>query len=157
MKTMMLALMSSLILSSCNAQAVKEDKKVLAEKDNKNLSSTSGLPDVHVKVNKEYDPKGNVIRYDSTYTYFYSSSGNKRHINGDSLLKPYTNMFSLPKSGLFFNDSLFKYDLFNDRYLKDHFEMNRSLFDRMFHHLDSLKNNYREEYPPALEPHRKRI
>ena len=32
-------------------------------------------PDVKIKVNKEYDEKGNVTRYDSTYSYSWSGNG----------------------------------------------------------------------------------
>ncbi|MCB4234259.1 hypothetical protein LDL59_01710 [Kaistella anthropi] len=32
-----------------------------------------------IKVNKEYDENGNLIRYDSTYTYYYSN------IEGDEI------------------------------------------------------------------------
>ncbi len=30
-------------------------------------------PEIHIRVNKETDDQGNVIRYDSTYTWFWSS------------------------------------------------------------------------------------
>ncbi len=38
-------------------------------------------PKTNIKVNKEYDENGNLIRYDSTYSYYYSN------IEGDSLLR----------------------------------------------------------------------
>jgi len=57
----------SLIFSGCNGQEVKKDK---------NTSDTTLIsgnqPKEDIKVNKEYDKDGNLIRYDSTYTYYYS-------------------------------------------------------------------------------------
>ena len=33
-------------------------------------------PQINIKVEKEYDEEGNIIRYDSIYTYFHSDEGN---------------------------------------------------------------------------------
>lgn len=45
-------------------------------------------PHVEIKVNKEYDKKGNVIRYDSTYVYTYSNTGGNIEQWPDSIFFP---------------------------------------------------------------------
>ena len=36
------------------------------------IDTTVTNPKVDIKVNKEYDKNGNIIRYDSSYTYIYT-------------------------------------------------------------------------------------
>ena len=63
-----------LCFSSCNGQSGKE-KKETADKN---------APKTDIKVNKEYDKDGNLIRYDSTYSSYYSNILNDT-ILGDSI------------------------------------------------------------------------
>ena len=49
-------------------------------------------PDVKIKVNKEFDDKGNVTRYDSTYSYSWSSNG-QFSTNIDSLFMGFNHSF----------------------------------------------------------------
>ena len=101
--------LSVAVLSGCKGQNNEETNKSINQ------------PQTEVTVNKEYDENGNVIRYDSTYSYYYSN------IDGDYLLedsiisnfKDYFNKnFGFPSSPFFdeffIQDSLMQYNLFNN-------------------------------------------
>ena len=159
--TGIIALLASfLVFNGCNAQTKKEDQNPSEKNPITAMGDSLHKPDVRVKVNKQFDANGNIIRYDSTYTYFYSSPGGKySHITNDSLYshfkstfgKMYPDMFKHQK-GLFYNDSLFKYDFFNDDYFFKRFELNHKEFERMFKEMDSIKGNYlRERYPKGYQ------
>ena len=45
-------------------------------------------PDVKYKINKEYDEQGNIIRFDSTYSYSWSSI-DSMHVDVDSIFKQF--------------------------------------------------------------------
>lgn len=61
------------------------------------------LPHKQIKVQKETDENGNIIRYDSTWFYSYSGSGDE--INLDSLFGNFNRNFSLDFDyGIFFNN-----------------------------------------------------
>ncbi|MCD6111727.1 MAG: hypothetical protein J7J86_00515 [Bacteroidales bacterium] len=131
----------TLILSSCNGQ----------EKQSKNnkLSGFKNVPKEDIKVNKEYDKDGNLIRYDSTYTYFYSNIENDT-ITEDSILKKFKKLFysQYPFSqksyfnDLFFEDSLMKYDFYKKDFFTERFRKNIERAEKMFQEMDSIKNKY---------------
>ncbi len=47
-------------------------------------------PDIHINVQTERDDQGNIIRYDSAYSYSWSSTGDSIPFNIDSLLQGHT-------------------------------------------------------------------
>jgi len=126
---------------SCNAQNV-ESKKT----DDKNKPKTS------IIVNKEYDENGNLIRYDSTYSYFYSNIENDSTL-ADSSFTSFQKYFykSFPDfespffDDMFFEDSLLTYDFYKKDFFSKRFELNRKMFDEMFEKMDSLKNKFYNE------------
>lgn len=143
----MLFIAVTLVLSSCNGQ----------EKKNKNnkLSDVKNAPKEDIKVNKEYDKDGNLIRYDSTYTYFYSNIENDT-IAEDSIFNNFKNMFDLKYpfsyspyfNDLFFEDSLMKYDFYKEDFFTKRFLQNMEQTEKMFQEMDSIKNKYfMEQFP----------
>lgn len=150
LKSLALGCSFLLVFSSCQGQIQKEHEALLSSKDSLNK------PQINVKVNKQYDDKGNIIRFDSTYTYFYSSPKGKTHMNNDSIFKNFHSFFNKThpdffdnkNSDIFFNDSLFKYDFFNDDYFQKRFELNQKMFEHMFKEMDSLKQNYMQQHFP---------
>lgn len=135
-----------LILSSCNGQSVKE-KKETADKN---------LPKTDIKVNKEYDKDGNLIRYDSTYSYFYSNILNDT-ILGDSIFSNFKNQFNQQYffsqkpyfNDFFFQDSLLKYDFYKNDFFSNRFKNNMQQMDKLFMEMDSIKNYYfqQQQFP----------
>ncbi len=121
--------------------------------DGKNIS-----PKTDIKVTREYDEHGNLIRYDSTYIQYYSSD-NYKSIPWDSLLNvfrinplfedPFLTPNYLRKNpfrmydSLFFNP-FFGYDLFSSRIWRD-----QQMINELFHEMDSIRNRFFQEfYPP---------
>lgn len=100
-------------------------------------------PEERYDVHTEVDENGNIIRYDSTYSYSYSGPGEE--INIDSLLKNMPHNFSFDfDDDLFFHDSFpdfsrhFDHDFnfyFNDEYFKNMDEFlkeQNALFEKYF-------------------------
>ena len=131
-----------LCLISCNGQSVKGKKD----------ASVKNEPKTDIKVNKEYDEKGNLIGYDSTYSSYYSNILNdtvlrdsifnnfKSKFNQEYLFsqKPYFNDF-------FFKDSLLKYDFYKNDFFSNRFKNNMERMDKLFLEMDSMKNFYFEK------------
>jgi hypothetical protein len=149
MKTRVLAVIALLFSAvSVNCQ----NKETLPEANEKNK------PKIDIKVNKQYDDKGNVIGYDSTYSYIYSDSA--ATLQNDSM---FSNFHNFP--GFQFHsfnnmplniDSLMKQNPFshgfnfNDPFFDNNFNMNQ--FDDMnkiLRKLDSLnRSSFNRMQPP---------
>jgi hypothetical protein len=106
-------------------------------------------PKTNIKVNKEYDDQGNLIRYDSTYSYSYSTAG-KDSIFNDSIFGSFRDHFNHHFlfsedpffKDYFFRDSLMKEDFFDDDYFMKRFQENMRQMDKLFYEMDSVKNDY---------------
>ena len=128
-KHKLILLIPVVFCSACNGQTKSKVDQLLSSKQNKieETGDTLNKPQVKIKVNKQFDDKGNIVEYDSTYSYYYSSpGGNLKHLSNDSVYngfrsffnKTYPSFFIHPYNDIFFNDSLYKHDFFN----KDYFE-----------------------------------
>lgn len=126
----LVALMVIFSFSNCNAQTNKDK---------------SSKPQTNVKVHKEYDEQGNLIRLDSTYTYFYSSNKN------DTLsLENFENQFkfqfqsldSLFKKNTFFKDPFDKKSIFKDNFFEDNFIRNQKEIEQLMKKMDSIRLHF---------------
>lgn len=108
-------------------------------------------PEVTIKVNKKYDTKGNLIKLDSTYSYFYTAKGRDSvKVGLDTAIRRFKSLYNEKFSAIldesfnetFLNDSLFKYDFFNEDYFSKRFELNKQKMDEMLFRMDSLKNSF---------------
>ncbi len=136
-----------LILSSgCNGQETKKEKDRMI---NNSTLISANKPKEDIKVKKEYDKNGNLIRYDSTYTYYYSNIDGNKNV-ADSIFNNFRNIFenSYPFSAkpyfenLFFEDSLLQYDFYKKDFFHDRFMQNMQRMDSLFWEMDSVKNRY---------------
>jgi hypothetical protein len=143
-----LAIKLTYTLSGCNGQ---KGKKEIADTVKMNAPKTD------IRVNKEYDKNGNLIKYDSTYSYFYSNTNNNDG-KRDSILENFKNHFNQNYffsnepyfHDLFFQDSLLKYDFYKKDFFYDRFRQNMKSMDRLFREMDSLKNGfYKEQLKPV--------
>lgn len=150
-RTWMLFIAVTLILSSCNGQG----KQI---KDN-HSSNLKNAPKEDIKVNKEYDEDGNLIKYDSTYTYIYSNI-EKDSITEDSIFNNFRKMFdaTYPFSNkpnfnnFFFEDSLLKYDFYKKDFFSERFKRNMEQADKIFQEMDSIKNKYFiDKFPKKID------
>lgn len=113
--------------SNCNAQTNKD----------KSLK-----PQTKVKVNKEYDEHGNLIRLDSTYIYFYTSK-----INDTLSLENVRNQFDSQFQSLdsLFSKNLFLKDLFESKstfkkdFFEDNFYKNQKEIEQLMKKMDSIR------------------
>lgn len=151
-----MSIVFSLIFSSCNGQKAKKEK-------NRSVTDTtlisSNQPKEDIKVNKEYDKNGNLIRYDSTYTYYYSNIDENRAA-ADSIYNKFQEMFEEKYpfatepyfDNLFFEDSLLHYDFYKKDFFHQRFMKNMELMDKLFREMDSVKNQFfMEQFPEKKE------
>lgn len=154
-----LLLLSFVVFSSCKSQTDKENQpssKSISQSATTTIDSSGG-PKYNVKVNKQYDSSGHLVRYDSSYSYSYSSPGGQRlKINNDSVFHKFRTIFEDNYPGflnpwfnnIFMEDSLFKYDFYNKNYFQKRFEMNSQMMEKMFQRMDSIKNHFlQDNYP----------
>lgn len=149
MKNLLLILLTTFVLVSCNAQINKEQNK-----NNKDTSKEKVEPKVDYRVNKEYDENGNLIRLDSTYTYYYSNI-DKEALMKDSVFKKFNEHFntkSIFENSLFdefFGDETYiEDDFFKEDFFRGNFKRNQEMMNKMMHRMDSIKNRFfLEEFP----------
>jgi len=138
------------VVTACNSQEKeKKDKEVTKEIK----------PETRWEVKKEYDEFGNLIRYDSLYTWKYSNvRGDSIAINLDSIMDTFrkhfetTSSFKWDEYFSYFpkNDSLLMDDFFRrDYYLKNYERQDREFRDIM-KQIDSSRNAYLKKYFPGL-------
>ncbi|MFY9153710.1 MAG: hypothetical protein WAO52_16955 [Prolixibacteraceae bacterium] len=130
-------------LASCDGQTKKQK------------AQNTNVPKTNIKVNKEYDKDGNLIRYDSTYSYFYSNIVNDS-ILGDSIFSDFKDQFnqryifsSEPYfSDFFFQDSLLKYDFYKNDFFSKRYKNDMERMGKLFQEMDSVKNLYfKNQFP----------
>jgi len=130
----------SVALISCNGQTKKEKSSG---------GDPSGNPQTSIKVDKKYDSNGNLIKYDSTYSYYYSNIQNKENLM-DSVFNNFKSEFNQKYffsrnpyfDDLFFQDSLLKYDFYRKDFFINRFRNNIRMMDSLFWGMDSLKNSF---------------
>ncbi|HBF87088.1 MAG TPA: hypothetical protein DDX39_00490 [Bacteroidales bacterium] len=125
----------------------------------KNLPKNAN-PQTNVEVNKEYDENGNLTRYDSTYTYFYSSSGDETFMN-DSVFIDFQKHFNQPFgfanepffNNRFFQDSIieknFNHDDCFESQIKQNMEMFNILYNEMMLEMEIFKRESFENQTPT--------
>lgn len=151
-------LFATLLTIGCNSQENKNkeessnDKEVVAE-----------APKGNWKVNREFDEAGNLIRYDSIYSW---SSGDDLDelatFDRDSTLKSmqsrfYRNFsqFDFDKEGfgdLFAEDSLFTKRFFNDDFFGNEFGKDFMDIDKMHERMEAMQKRFLDRYQPLIEP-----
>lgn len=140
MKNLIVFIVAILTFNSCNAQSEK--------KENKNAKEQIE-PKVDYKVNKKYDEFGNLIEFDSTYTYYYSNIDKNALIN-DSIFKKFNEHFNKKDPFIgnsFFNDFFKQDDYLNDDFFSEdfyrgNFSRQKEMMNRILSRMDSLKNDF---------------
>lgn len=150
----------SILLSLFSVWGCNSIKPKAAEQHQPITTADTLKPQPDIRVNKKYDSRGNLVQYDSTYTYNYSfPGGSMKQLNSDSFYRQFHSLFHSSYDDLldrnlnqmFFNDSLYKYDFFNPDFFNKRFELNRSMFDNIFKEMDSLKSDaLKLHYPNGI-------
>lgn len=138
-------LLSMLLMAPCTAQ---ESNNSLKEDEKENSNALKIKPEENIKVNKEFDEDGNLIRYDSIYTSYYSNiKGNPKM--RDSIFQNFRKHLKEKKmignsmfEDFFFKDSLLNFDFYKDDFFEKRFHMNFNGMESMFKRMDSVKNHF---------------
>lgn len=155
MRTMILLMMLSLSFTACNAQEKKEKDELEPKAEN------AEKPKGSWKVNREFDENGNLISYDSTYVYSWSSveGDSIDNANADEIFKNFRQYFYRQNgnTGLmnsFMNDSLYG----GNDFFEDEFFSNRMMsrhFQEQIRYMDSIRNEFlKQNYPEMYEDSR---
>jgi hypothetical protein len=148
----LIVIVLSVILIGCNGQNAKQ-KAGVTETD------TAGNPQTSIKVNRQYDNNGNLVKFDSTYSYFYSKTNDNKNLR-DSIYNNFRNQFRREYTfssdpffnDLFFQDSLLKYDFYKKDFFTNRFRNNMMMMDSLFWGMDSLKNSFFNKQFKIPEP-----
>jgi len=159
MKKYMILLLVAYVITACNGQ--EADNKT--EKKIENEEVAVEAPKGSWKVNKEFDEAGNLIRFDSVYSW---SSGNNLNeladLDRDSTLKSmqskfYRNFsqFDFDKEGfgdLFAEDSLFTKRFFNNDFFENDFGKDFMDIDKMHERMEHMQKQFLDRYQPLIRP-----
>ena len=151
MKKYILFLMVVLLSVSCNSQQKETNKETAKE----NKEAKAEQPKGSWKVDKEFDENGNLIRYDSIYSW--SSDGKFDQITSldkDSLLesfkrKFFTNFSNFENKGfedIFAQDSLFTKRFFGDDFFKSDFGKDFMDIDKITQQMIERQKKFLEKY-----------
>ncbi|MGJ8745953.1 hypothetical protein [Polaribacter sp.] len=149
MKKYILLFMVGLLSVSCNGQ---NNEKIKSEKE-ENKTNIKEEPKGTWKVDKEFDENGNLIKYDSVYSWSsHNKLDNLSSNERDSLMHSLKSRFFTNYSGfenqwfddVFSRDSLFSKRFFND----DFFDSN---FGKDFMDLDKLRQQMMVRQKKFLE------
>jgi len=156
MKTLFVTLAVALFTFGCNAQSQPEkgtDKKEV-KKEEQNAPKESWT------VKKEMDDNGNVIGYDSTYTWSYSTmDGDSVTVDVDSMMNSIQSYFGKTMPGVWdksimdpmMRDSLLPRELFSDNYFEQRWKDDYFDMDKMFEEMDSLRNMFFDQHFPDMK------
>jgi len=160
MKKLIWILAIPVMLASCNAQT-GSNKDQTAQNEPQMDKKPENKPKVDIKVNKKYDDNGNLIGYDSTYTWTYSNlQGDTVSVNADSVITHFMPNVGMQFPGLkdpffddiFLNDTSMYNNFFDRNYYQDVWGKQNDEMTRMFRELDSLKTVFFKDNYPGLQP-----
>lgn len=142
-----------LAVSACQAQTNTP------EGNNKNELTPDNQPKTEVKVYKEYDDNGNLIRYDSTYVWSYTNTtGDSTYVNIDTLMSEFRPFMQHRFPEFFANfennwlepDSVLYHNFLGPDYFTDRWKSELNRMDHLFEEMDSLRQLFLQEHYPGL-------
>lgn len=142
-----------LSLGSCKGQEKDQNPEKEARID------TIVKPKGQWNVTREYDELGNLIKYDSVYSWSYTNKeGDSLRVNLDSIMDNFKRYFgemevpSLRRDFSYFPeaDSLMKKDFFSEEYFFRNWERHSPEMQQFMKRMDSLRNHFLREYHPGL-------
>jgi len=154
----LMTVLSVLAFLGCNRQ---EQKKEIQQDKSYEIAQdhTAVKPKGQWKVHREYDEYGNLIKYDSVYSYSYSNiKGDSLDVNLDSIMDTFKGYFGENtrfkwKDDFFYfpkTDSLFMYDFFNNDYFFRNWQSEHAELEKMIKKMDSTRNAFLKKFYPGL-------
>lgn len=150
MKKYILLITIALLSFSCNAQE-NNSKNKEANESEKQVKKPKGA----WRVDKEYDEQGNLIKYDSIYSWSsHSEYDNLSAIKSDSLLQSFKSRFFRDFSefenqgfeDIFSQDSLFSKRFFNDDFFGSSFGKDFMDIDKVRQQMLARQKQFLEKY-----------
>lgn len=148
MKTIFTVFLASLFLVSCQGQ---EKEKIEKEQHNQVAEEPKGS----WKVNREFDEAGNLIRYDSIYSWSSTDDiGDLMNMDRDSIFQSFRSQFSkgsvgmedMMGDGFFAQDSLFMKRFFADDFLESELGKDFMDLDEMHQRMEAMQKRFLERY-----------
>jgi hypothetical protein len=154
MKNIVLALILMVGTIGCQAQASKNTATTDTAKTRDNK------PKVSCKVNKRYDEKGNLVGYDSTSVWSYSSDGSMNDATADSLMANMGKNFGFKFQYNFGDqhmgiDSLFNQGFSSPDYFRQQWQQIDAQMQQMMNEMGMIKkptNNKTDPTEQILRP-----
>ena len=154
MKKIAIYLLLFILFVGCNSQE-KEKQETQTDKKEKAIIK----PQEKWDVKKEFDEFGNLIKYDSIYSYSYSNiKGDTIQVNLDSVMNSFKGYFEentpfkwnehfsyFPQ-----NDSLFMNDFFKDDFFYNQWNRHPLDISKMMRQMDSTRNDFLKKFYPGL-------
>ena len=145
-----------LAIIGCSSQK-KEERQ--ADNNQQKKDKTIVTPKEKWDVHKEYDKFGNLIKYDSIYSWSYSNvKGDSLQVNLDSIMNSFQGYFdkNVPfkwnEDFSFFpkKDSLFMSNFFKDDYFFRKWQTQHSELEKMIKRMDAERNAFLKKFYPGL-------
>lgn len=152
MKKVILLSLAAILNSACNAQ---EDKKEATQ----DSTAQTGQPRGIWKVNKEFDEQGNLVQYDSIYSWSSEGVEDLSSLDRDSTLHALRQNFYRHFSGvdsqafgdLFTPDSLFAKQFFDEDFFSSEFGKDFMDMDRIRERMEAMQRSFLERYRTEFE------
>lgn len=152
MKKYGILVLSALLSISCNSQENKTEDNARMKGNEEHLTET---PKGSWKINKEFDEDGNLIRYDSIYSWSSTTDlDDLATLDKDSVLKSMQSRFYRSFShfnregypGFFGEDSLFTKQFFTDDFFESEFGQDFMDIDRVRERMEDMQRKFMERY-----------
>ncbi|SDE16163.1 hypothetical protein SAMN05421636_103459 [Pricia antarctica] len=151
MKTYAIVSMAALLATGCSAQ--DKNKPEMAQNDHKPLKE---VPKGTWKVDKELDENGNMIKYDSIYSWSSDNSlQNLTNEEMDSIMQHFGAAFGerfgdlkdQDLAGFFNRDSLFTKEFFGKNFMDGNFDQHFSNLDDLREQMETLRQQFLKGKP----------
>ncbi|WP_299381331.1 hypothetical protein [uncultured Lacinutrix sp.] len=151
MKKYVLLFMVGLLSVSCKGQ--ENETKIIEQEDNK--TDTVKEPKGTWKVDKEFDENGNLIRFDSIYSWSSNNKFDNLSLSDrDSLMQTFKSRFFSNYSqfenqefeDVFSQDSLFSKHFFNDDFFGSNFGNDFMDIDKLTQQIIARQKKFLEKY-----------
>ncbi|MGB5434687.1 MAG: hypothetical protein WBM98_02265 [Maribacter sp.] len=156
MKKYSILVLSALLTMSCNSQENKTKDNAQMKGNEEQLTET---PKGSWKINKEFDEDGNLIRYDSIYSWSSNTDlDDLATMDKDSVLKSMQSRFYRSFSdfngegypGFFSEDSLFTKQFFTNDFFESEFGQDFMDIDRVRERMEHMQRKFLERYQSEL-------
>lgn len=160
MKKYGMLVLSALLTLSCNSQEKKNEDNTPIKGNEEKITET---PKGSWKVNSEFDEDGNLIRYDSIYSWSSNTDfEDLATMDKDSILKSmqsrfYRSFSDFNREGfpdIFGSDSLFTKQFFTDDFFDSEFGNDFMDIDRVRERMESMQRKFLERYQSEFDEYK---